>query len=51
MTPTPESLRAQVSALTARSAGRRLDDAPEVWLNAEFGPDTAPYRIEVTGAA
>ena len=41
---TPESFRTQVAELTARIAGRPLDDALEAWLNREHGADSATYR-------
>lgn len=43
-TPTPESFRTLVAALTARIAGRPLDAALDDWLNAEAGPATPTYR-------
>ncbi len=41
--PTPERLRAQIAALTARIAGRPLDAALDDWLHAEAGAGTPVY--------
>jgi hypothetical protein len=35
--PSPETLRAQIAALTAQLAGRPLDAALDAWLNEEHG--------------
>jgi hypothetical protein len=43
-TTTPETLRTQIAALTARIAGRPLDAALDDWLNAEHGLGSATYR-------
>src|SRR5574340_1775209 len=43
MATTPESLKAQLSELTARLAGRLLYAALDAWLNAEHGPASAAY--------
>lgn len=40
----PDEFRTQLSALTARIAGRPLDAALDQWLNAECGPDSATYQ-------
>lgn len=43
-TPTVDSFRAELAALTARLAGRPLDGDLDAWLNAEVGPDSATYQ-------
>jgi hypothetical protein len=43
-TPTPETFRAQVAALTARIAGRPLDADLDAWLNGQAGSASATYR-------
>lgn len=40
----PDEFRTQLSALTARIAGRPLDAALDQWLNAECGPASATYQ-------
>lgn len=40
---TPTEFREQLSALTARIAGRPLDTTMDAWLNAECGPGTPAY--------
>lgn len=44
MSTTPESLKAQLSELTARIAGRPLDTALDAWLNAEHGSHSPTYE-------
>ena len=41
---TPETFRAQLSALTAQLAGRALDAGLDAWLNAHAGPGSATYE-------
>lgn len=43
MPATPESFKAQLSALTAQIAGRPLDAALDDWLNAEHGAASASF--------
>jgi len=43
-TITPETLRAQIAALTAQIANRPLDAELGAWLNAEHGRDSATYH-------
>ena len=40
----PDALRAPLTRLTARLAGRPLDAELDRWLNAECGPDSDCYR-------
>lgn len=40
----PDTLKARLASLTARLAGRPLDDALQTWLNAHVGPDSAEYQ-------
>lgn len=40
----PTEFRSQLVELTARIAGRPLDEQLDAWLNAEYGPDTDGYR-------
>jgi len=40
---TPESFKAQISALTAQLAGRPLDTALDTWLNEHHGATSATY--------
>lgn len=40
---TPDTFRAQLTALTAQIAGRPLDAALDQWLNAEIGPTSAAF--------
>ena len=37
-------LREQIRAVTAKLAGRELDQELQAWLNAEHGPDSDTYR-------
>jgi hypothetical protein len=41
---TPETLRAQVAALTAQLAGRPLDAELDAWLNRDHGVGSETYR-------
>lgn len=41
--PTPETFKAQLSALTAQLAGRALDAALDDWLNREHGAASPTY--------
>ena len=43
MPTTPESFKAQLSALTAQLAGRPLDDTLDAWLNTQHGAGSASY--------
>jgi len=43
MTTTPDSLRAQVAALTAQLQGRALDAALDDWLNREHGSGSTTF--------
>jgi hypothetical protein len=42
-TATPETFKAQLSALTAQLAGRALDATLDHWLNREHGPSSPLY--------
>ena len=39
----PNAFRKHIAALTTRLAGRPLDTALDVWLNAECGPGSTTY--------
>jgi hypothetical protein len=41
---TPDALRSQIAALTARIAGHSLDANLDRWLNTEFGAHSPTYR-------
>jgi hypothetical protein len=43
-TPTPDTFRAQIAALTAQIAGRPLDADLDDWLNAQAGPASPTYH-------
>ncbi len=43
MTATPESLKVQLSALTAQIADRSLDAALDAWLNAQHGAGSTTF--------
>lgn len=46
---TPETFKAQLSALTAQIAGRALDAALDTWLNREHGPASKTF-VELKAA-